>query len=76
MTPASFEACRLELGLSVFDLWLAYFSLGGRRTADELGRYLVGDGSSNDREHDTLVHALNEVYDERGQHDRLGYLGA
>jgi hypothetical protein len=72
VTAAGFEACRLELGLSVFDLWLAYFTLGGLRSADELDAYLGGDGSS-DADHDTLVHALNEVYEDRGRHDHLEY---
>jgi hypothetical protein len=73
MSPSALEAARLDLGLSVLEVWLAYFVLGGLRTAAELNLYLLGIGSSTDADHDTLVHALNEAYNERGQRNHLAY---
>jgi hypothetical protein len=69
---APLEVARLDLGLTVFELWLAYFALGGLRTAAELGRYLTDGGRSTDADHDAIVHALNEAYDDRdGEHALL-----
>jgi hypothetical protein len=73
VTAGAFEACRVELGLSVFALWLAYFTLGGLRTAQELDHYLAGDPFAPFADHDPLVHALNEAYELRGQPRRLAY---
>jgi hypothetical protein len=66
---APLELARLDLGLSVFDLWLDYFALGGQRTAVELGTYLTAGGPSSVADHDAVVHALNEAYLDRGRAD-------
>ena len=69
MNVAQLELARVDLGMTVFDLWLAYFALGGLRTALELGSYLSFGGNSSDADHDAIVHALNEEYLDRGQPD-------
>ena len=61
------EVARVDLGLSVFDLWLAYFALGGVRSVVELGTYLSFGGASSDADHNAIVHALNEAYDDLGR---------
>ena len=68
---APLEIARVDLGLTVFDLWLAYFALGGVRTAIELRSYLSFGGASSDADHDAIVHALNEAYLERGAGEAL-----
>ena len=65
------EVARLDLGLTVFELWIAYFALGGVRTAAELRSYLSVGGASTDADHDAIVHALNEEYLERGQDEAM-----
>ena len=71
---APLEGARVDLGLSVFELWLAYFALGGLRTALELRNYLTDGGESSDTDHDVIVQALNEEYSSRGQgHGTLAY---
>ena len=64
---APLELARLDLGLTVFELWLAYFALGGVRSAIELRTYLSFGGESTDADHDAIVLALNEEYSDRGQ---------
>ena len=69
MNVAPLELARIDLGLTVFELWLAYFALGGVRTALELRAYLSFGGASSEADHDAIVHALNEEYHDRGQGD-------
>jgi len=45
---------------SGWDLWLAYFALGGAALPEELGRYLAGTGPLGD--HDVAAHALSERF--------------
>jgi hypothetical protein len=61
------EVARVDLGLTVFELWVAYFALGGVRSVVGLGSYLSFGGASSEADHDAIVHALNEAYDDRGQ---------
>jgi hypothetical protein len=80
---AGTNAVRLELGLSVLELWLAYLALGGSRNAGDLGTYLegghrpwtgfdpwTGDGSADD---DMIVLALNEEASRQGSATMLTY---
>ena len=48
-------------GLSVIELWIRYFGLGGTRTPSDLRSYLDGrDTVMTMGQHDIIVHALNE----------------
>ena len=68
------EAARLDLGLTVADLWLDYFALGGLLDVDGLSTYLADAGpGTSDADHDALVHALNEALDDAGRPSRLPY---
>jgi hypothetical protein len=62
-----------RLQLSVADLWLDYFALGGRLDAVGLRAYLHGDGRTSLADHDAIVQALNEVFGDRGQDHPLSY---
>ncbi len=80
MSHPVLERARVDLGLSVPDLWLAYFALGGHMDADELRAYLTEDGadgaphpSTSDSDHDTIVHALNEAFGDAGRDSPIPY---
>jgi hypothetical protein len=73
MPDPAFDAARRELGLSVLDLWIRYFALGGSLDATAVGVYLEGGTSIGDNEHDVLAHALNEAYTAQGQNHPLAY---
>ena len=79
--PLALEHARIDLGLTIASLWLAYFALGGTKSAAELGSYLIegdpaGATATSAADHDAIVHALNEAYDEdRGVGYPLPYHG-
>ena len=67
------EAARQHLGLSYLDLWVDYFSLGGNLDAGQLTDYLRGQRDLSVSEHNVVVHALNEVFVDRGENHPLAY---
>ena len=56
------ELARRELALTVSDLWLRYFALGGMSTAMEVEAILYGALVAADRDRDLIAVALNERY--------------
>jgi hypothetical protein len=67
-----------EAGLSVPELWLRYFALGGTATAAQMEAHMDGEGDGafvvdGDLQHDTLVQALNERFMELHRGDALPY---
>jgi hypothetical protein len=66
---------RREAGLSVADLWLRYFALGGVETPRRLESYLVGELDLESSQYDVLAHALNERLVEIGKSDNCPYRG-
>ena len=73
MTQLRLDEARRRLGLSTMELWVDFFALGGTLNADELERYLREDHDATDTDHNVLVHALNEVFHDRGQDHPLAY---
>lgn len=69
------EQARRDLELSIEDLWVRYFSLGGMRTVLEVEAVLFGAlvGTGHDRE--LLAVALNERFAELGGDHPLPYAG-
>lgn len=51
-------------GLSVDELWLRYFALGGEAGEVEVEAYLSGLMLMTPLQHDILAHAINERLDE------------
>jgi hypothetical protein len=51
-------------GLTVDELWLRYFSLGGDAGQLEIDAYLNGAIAMPPIQHDILAHAINERLDE------------
>jgi len=63
-----------ELNVSVLQVWITYFSLGGNRDADHIATYLAGDGGGADViDHDHIIDALNDLYFDRGLDHPLTY---
>ena len=69
------EQARRELGLSVADLWLRYFALGGMDAVLELEAILFGALRSSAHNRDIVAVALNERFFELGRDHPVGYSG-
>lgn len=69
------EQARRELELSVAELWLRYFSLGGMSTALEVEAILNGALLATGHDRDLLAVALNERYAELGGDHPVPYEG-
>lgn len=69
------EQARRSLELSVSELWLRYFAIGGIRTELEIEAILYRALLPTDADHDTLAVALNERFHELGGDHPLPYSG-
>ncbi|MBV9820395.1 MAG: hypothetical protein JOZ07_18860 [Solirubrobacterales bacterium] len=57
------------LELSLDELWVDYFTLGGSLLPAEIQAFLAGEHPLGDHDHDLLVQALNERFlDHDGDH--------
>ena len=66
------ELARRDAGLSVADLFVAYFALGGAADHGQLVAYLNGDAEVLDRhQRDIAVHAVNEHLGDVGRTEQL-----
>ena len=72
---AHLDLARQEVGISHADLWLRYFSLGGRSGPEALKASLLGASFPSAYDHKILVHALNERFSELGRNHPLAYPG-
>lgn len=59
-----FLAAVRATGLSLEELWLRYFGLGGDAGKIEIDAYLSGLAPLSSLQHDLLAHAINERLDE------------
>lgn len=57
---ARLAAAHAKTGLQIFELWLAYFALGGSAGSYEIDAYLAGLMPMSAHEHNVLAHAVNE----------------
>jgi hypothetical protein len=73
MHDPALDLARQRLGLSYMDLWIDYFALGGHLDVDGLTGYLHGDRHTNTTDHNTIVHALNELFRDRGENNPVAY---
>lgn len=72
-SPVTLEAARLDLGLTLSDLWVRCLALGSNLTAASLEAYLLYEAAVPRGDHDVIVHALNEAYSDRGDDHPLAY---
>ncbi|CAN5289432.1 hypothetical protein BH23ACT9_BH23ACT9_06360 [soil metagenome] len=71
----SLDQARRETRLSIDDLWLRYFALGGMGTALEVEAYLFNALVPPSHDHDVLAVALNERFAELGGDHPVPYAG-
>lgn len=69
------ERARREVGMSMVDLWLRYFALGGARTPIEVDAVLNGALVADVNDRDRLAVALNERFAELGGDHPVPYDG-
>jgi hypothetical protein len=67
------EHARVQLGLSLDALWVAYAGLGGSKTIPELERYLDDGRGFSAIQHDYVAQALNDCYVDLGQNHPVPY---
>lgn len=67
------EQARHETGLSISDLWLRYFAVGGMSTALEVEAVLYGALVAEPENRDLIALALNERFSELGRDHPLAY---
>jgi hypothetical protein len=67
------EDARRRTGMSVHDLWVEYFGLGGSASPLEMDAFLQGALEPSELEYDMLAHALNEHFMARGHNHPVPY---
>ena len=67
------EQGRIGSGLSLGELFLRYFELGGMSSALQLEAFLYNALEPSDHDHDLVAHALNERYVELGGNHPVPY---
>ncbi len=60
------DAARVQAGMSVNELWMAYFALGGSRTAAWVRAFLDADTDPGLTDYDVLAQAVNERFMDMG----------
>jgi hypothetical protein len=73
LNPAPLEAARVELGLSIPDLWRRCFALGGLLDQVALSDALVGRQAFSRVEFDVVAQALNERFMDDGANHPVPY---
>lgn len=72
-TSQELGRARQQLGLSVPQLWMAYFGVGGNASLDEVGRWVSGTAEIPRRDHNYLAQALNDSFTELGEDHPVRY---
>ena len=67
------EQARRDIGLSIDDLWMRYFALGGMSTALELEAILYNALVADVHDRDVLTVAINERFAEMGGDHPIPY---
>jgi hypothetical protein len=67
------EQARQEVGLSVSELWVRYFALGGMAAPLDMEAVLFGALVASPQDRDLLAVALNERFSERGDDHPIPY---
>jgi hypothetical protein len=70
---AILEQARKRLGLSMDDLWMAYFEIGGKADPVELEAFLLGTLRPDAYQYNVIAHALNEQFVEQDQNHPVPY---
>jgi hypothetical protein len=65
MDELALDIARRNAGLTLTELWLRYFALGGEGTPGELESFLHGASPTDPHEHSIVAHAIYELELER-----------
>lgn len=63
---AVLEAARVQAGMSLADVWLAYLALGGMQSPEVVESILEGEAEVASDEYDLLAQTMNERFMDRG----------
>lgn len=72
-SDAALDTARKDAGLSMADLYLRYFGLGGMTPALEMEAIVFGAMDTTDPDYDRIAHALNERFTELGRNHPVPY---
>jgi hypothetical protein len=64
--PGVLDRARRHAALSVYDLWLRYFAIGGDASPGDVESFLAHGREPGHRQYNLLVDALNERFTELG----------
>jgi hypothetical protein len=67
------ERARKRSGMSLDELWVAYFELGGKADPVELEAFVKGLMSPDPYQYNVIAHALNERFMSLGQDHPVAY---
>jgi hypothetical protein len=67
------HAAFVASGLTLSELWLGYFGLGGNSSELQLSRYVAGTDHPDDHEHDLIAQTLNERFQDLDVDDPVAY---
>jgi hypothetical protein len=68
------DEARQRLGLSVRDLWIRYFAIGGGVDQMEFEGFLHGMIKIDRFQYNVLAHAINEAFMDAGSTERVPYI--
>jgi hypothetical protein len=64
---------RAQAGVTVADLWLDCFAIGGQLSPDDLQSVLSGTATPNDVDYDVIAQALNDTFTDSGEDHPVPY---
>lgn len=70
------ESGRRRLGITLSELWVGYFAVGGNATVAEVDEWLAGESTPSPGDHDLVAQALNDRFLERGLNHPIAYSDA
>ena len=73
-TSMSLPEALARTGLSLPELWVRYFALGGNASTLALEAYVHGALELAPIDHDMIAHALNEELTDLGEDHPVGYM--
>jgi hypothetical protein len=71
---AVLDQARREVGLSIDQLWVSYFEIGGKADPLELEAILRGMIEPEPYQYNVIAHALNERFMDRGEDHPVRYV--
>lgn len=70
---AILDQARRKLGLSLNQLWMSYFTIGGKADRLEFDAFFHGVMRPDPFQYDMLAQAVNEQFMDRGDKERVPY---